>query len=979
MKKAAISIVILLILITGIYAVFQSNIGRNWIRNTILNTFTESGYQIEIQHVEGALPNRIELKGVEIRGEDVDIQAKSITLRPVLWRLLKRELAFKNVVAKDVSVAQATPFDFQGKFRLSKKRAYVKGNVDQLKIVLRYNLEQDEAYLSSQYGSLNVRARAKLTPDYELVHANVQFSDETVLRKLPFDAQGRVFGTAKITKDAKKYLADVSILVPNYQVKKVRHGSLKAEGNFVWENGSLIGGLTSKTATLKVDLKMLPSFLITGTTVLTVDNLQTLYIPDFYGTIEAKANWSETQGIQQIEIEPKFQDFSYEMITLSTLTGTVFIQDPFKNPTAKVNLTVDDGLWGDLKLNRLIVKGETTQTESPFRIEAKGSWHHPFEIQSIGDFEKPDQLEIKLLSGKIGEFPILLEDPVRLTITENVFLVPPTKISIAEGSLQFQLGRKGSNTEGSLAGYLLPLNLFSISPLDPSTSGAVNFEISLSEKQEKLSGQMGLTIEQMEPFSAIGNFEGTFSDDTLSLRGDLTSKDTPLLQLDVTLPIHLSIWPFDAHVLYARDALGSIAFDGKMEDFLDLIDLGPHHVSGDIVGHLSFRNTLARPLVSGSIKVENGAYENYYTGTILSQMSAQLLAEKNHLYLKNLKALDPDGGTFDASGQVHLLRKDQYPFRLDCDFTNFRFAQVDLVTALANGDLHIKGNAGSATLSGDVVVTDATLTIPSHIAKPLPELKVTYRNPIRQVPPNEPAYKPYPLFLDLKVSAPKVAIEGRGLQSEWRGDFDLGGTFTSIATQGKLELIQGQFSFSSRNFKLTEGALLFSGVEHQMPRINLAGTMETKGILITARLSGPLDDPQISLQSNPPLPMGSIMSYLLFGQDVSEIGGFQALQIATSLASLAGTGPDVMESTRKSLGVDRLRVVSDPAEGGDTVALEVGKYVAEGVLVSLTQGTEESSTNISVEIELKNNFIFEIQSDQRQEQGKFTLKWNLNY
>ena len=87
-----------------------------------------------------------------------------------------------------------------------------------------------------------------------------------------------------------------------------------------------------------------------------------------------------------------------------------------------------------------------------------------------------------------------------------------------------------------------------------------------------------------------------------------------------------------------------------------------------------------------------------------------------------------------------------------------------------------------------------------------------------------------------------------------------------------------------------------------------------------------------------------------------------------------------MEGTRKSLGVDRLRVITDPtAEGGETVALQVGKYVSKGVLVSFTQGAEESSTNISVEIDLKHNFSFQIESDQRQEQGKFTLKWNLNY
>jgi translocation and assembly module TamB len=327
------------------------------------------------------------------------------------------------------------------------------------------------------------------------------------------------------------------------------------------------------------------------------------------------------------------------------------------------------------------------------------------------------------------------------------------------------------------------------------------------------------------------------------------------------------------------------------------------------------------------------------------------------------------------------LGSQHYPFDLDLNLKDLQFTEIDLVSAKAVGNVHIEGNAFSGIAKGEIEIQDAEVTIPDHIPRPLPDLAVTYRNPTHPTLPLKKNYRPYPLHLDLNVLPPtQISIEGRGLTSLWKGHFHLGGTTLELATKGLLELIEGEFNFSSRSFKLIEGSLAFSGVEHQMPYLNLAGQMETKGITITARLKGPLDDPQITLVSNPPLPLGSIMSYLLFGQDISEIGGFQALQIATSLASLAGTGPDVMETTRRSLGVDRLRVVTEPTEeGGETVALQVSKYISKGVLVSFTQGTDESSTNISVEIELKNNFVFQIESDQRQEQGKFTLKWNHNY
>jgi translocation and assembly module TamB len=334
-----------------------------------------------------------------------------------------------------------------------------------------------------------------------------------------------------------------------------------------------------------------------------------------------------------------------------------------------------------------------------------------------------------------------------------------------------------------------------------------------------------------------------------------------------------------------------------------------------------------------------------------------------------------------AQGNMRLLQSDLYPFTLDVAFTNLQFVEIDLVTALANGQVHIEGNQTSALAKGDVDILSSTLTIPDHIPRPLPNLQVVYVNATKPIPVATPSYQPYPLYLDLNIRTfEHISIEGRGLQSQWLGNFHLGGTFTEPAAQGALELIEGTFSFSSRDFRLTQGSLSLSGLEHEMPYLNLAGTTETGGITITAQLTGPLNNPQIKLQSTPPLPLSSIMSHLLFGQDISEISGFQALQLASSIASLAGTGPDIMESTRRSLGVDRLRIITDPTEeGGETVALQVGKYVSKGVLVTFTQGASESAPNISVEVEIKGNIVLQIQSDQSQEQGIFTLKWNLNY
>ena len=394
---------------------------------------------------------------------------------------------------------------------------------------------------------------------------------------------------------------------------------------------------------------------------------------------------------------------------------------------------------------------------------------------------------------------------------------------------------------------------------------------------------------------------------------------------------------------------------------------------------------MRHPLIEGYLDLEDGYYENYYSGTILSDIQARWIAERDTLILRSLTANDyKREGQVLVEGSIQMKIDEKLPFRFHAAFHDFSFVQIDLVTAGANGAIEINGNLDSALAKGEVRINKGQFSIPEQIAKKLPDLQVVYKNAQQPLkPPIPSSYVPYPLHLDLNISAPnKVYVSGRGLQSEWKGNFVLGGTYTSIQPKGTLELINGEFNFSGRAFNLTDGSLTFKGGEKEMPYLDLSAMTEQKGVSIIAHLQGPLNSPQLTFQSIPPLPLSTIIALLLFGQDISEINGLQALQLAASVAKIAGEGPDVLESTRKTLGIDRLRIVSAPSnsdEGGEAIAIQVGKYVAKGVIVSISQTSENSAPNISIEVDIGGGFYFQAESDQVHEQGKFAFKWNRNY
>lgn len=951
MKKLAAILISLCLLIAIAYALMQGEIGKNFVKNSLMRSLESSGYRVQIERIEGTLPHQVNLKGVDIQGHGAHIAIQELRLRPILWRLFKKELAFQSIQAKGIVVGQYAPFDLRdGKLLLNRRRLLIKGDVGLWACRLRYRFASEQLHFSAVNDLAQLKVNGKLSPQ---LTAHIDIRSDLL----------RVSGNMR--QEASTYVGEAVWDA----------GFLSGTANAAYREGTLKAAIHAEPfATAHCDLRI--GSYIQGTSEIDIHNFQALHIPDLYGKLYAKATWDVQDTTQTVQLEALGSDLYYQQLFTQTLNLTADVTDPLGAYSALVDVQAENLKWKLLEAADLHLEAAGHLKNGSYRLSMDGDLRHPFELSTNGAWDS-SSLAIQQLQGIFLLSPFSLQEPLSISYAKGKWRIPDARLNVGDGLLFLNL----EETSAQLQLTQFPLDLFSWNPLEVSVGGTVDFEADVKEVNGMLQGSFSTRIDQTAPLSTTGEFTGKIRKDQLLLQGELNLCDHPLLQCDLTIPLRLSLWPMKAEIQGYHPMKGHLSVHGDVEEILDYFDLGPHRLEGGLSADLSFGNTFYHPYVTGTITFEEGRYENYYSGTELSHLHGTIVAEKNVLYLREFHGQDrPGTGTLQATGKVHLSKADFYPFEFDTDIMNLQFTEIDLVKANAEGHVRLEGNTLSALATGDIHIHQCDLTIPDHIPHPLPHLDVVYHNAIHPIELPQKMYKPYPLRLDLHIKAPaNITIEGRGLESRWTGDFHLGGTLTSLATQGKLELVEGDFKFSSRTFKLTEGSLAFSGVEHQMPYLNLAAEMETKGILITARLKGALNDPQLTLLSNPPLPLSSIMSYLLFGQELSEISGFQALQLASSLASLAGTGPDVMEATRKSLGVDRLNVVSVPTEDGETVSLQVGKYISKGVLVSYSQGPDENSSNVSVEIELKNNFVFQIENDQRQEQGKFTLKWNLNY
>ena len=126
---------------------------------------------------------------------------------------------------------------------------------------------------------------------------------------------------------------------------------------------------------------------------------------------------------------------------------------------------------------------------------------------------------------------------------------------------------------------------------------------------------------------------------------------------------------------------------------------------------------------------------------------------------------------------------------------------------------------------------------------------------------------------------------------------------------------------------------------------------EDPALTATIKVTGTAAEPKIELTSTPSLPQDEILSQVLFGRSASQLSGFEAAQLASAVASLAGGGGfDVIGNLRELAGLDRLSF------GGEASSLTVagGRYITDDVYLEVIGGGEGGAA-VNVEWQVRRN------------------------
>lgn len=456
------------------------------------------------------------------------------------------------------------------------------------------------------------------------------------------------------------------------------------------------------------------------------------------------------------------------------------------------------------------------------------------------------------------------------------------------------------------------------------------------------------------------SLSGNWSGGTFRATAIATAKGLPEARAEIAFPLaRAADGGFPVPAPHAP-LTGHVNWSGRIAPLWRLADIDGHTLDGDATINAVIGGTLAAPLVSGHAAIANGAYTNEALGSRLAALNidAQMTGDR-----VTVKGSATDG----ARGQLSIDAAMGLSGALSESSGGVTLADMQIVTrddlvAAVSGSLKLAPGAAGPVLQGALIVTGLEAEIPDPGLSSLVAVEVIDPdNPPAPVDSGPVQGAPAEVLgLDIDVAIPGPAkVEGRGLNTLWRGDLKVTGDASDPRISGRLDLLRGTWDFGSRSFQITEGEIEFDGGPTIEPRIKVVATQEEDGFTASLTLSGRASEPKITASSVPAAPQDEVFARLLFGRSVSSLSAIEGLELANSIAALSG-GNDirggVLGDLRDRFGLD---VLSVDLDDGGNASVKAGAYLADNVYFEIRQGGASGGTTGRLELQIDENLSVE--------------------
>lgn len=505
------------------------------------------------------------------------------------------------------------------------------------------------------------------------------------------------------------------------------------------------------------------------------------------------------------------------------------------------------------------------------------------------------------------------------------------------------------------------------------------------ELQIKLSHQEDRWIGTLNGIYDHTHFEGEFNYRN-TLRAQLlipkyeTLEQIQLDYVDSTLDLQLKKdgEPFSLSLpIEIGEKVTRITLSHDLPSLLDLFDIDTSNLKGTLNLILTFD-----PEFKATAELQNGLYELVDLGSALHDIRTELSYKDGQVLLQNLQATDGQNGLVSGNGTISLAKA---TYELNLELQKMTAIALNYTSATGTGNLLIKGDQNGLSLSGDITADRAVLVIPERAPELAETIPVTYIN--QTTKPLSEAASSLPLKLDLKIDLPKGKVEDKELKSKWAGKVHLTGTASDLNVEGEIKLLEGTYRTEGKNFKLTQGSLTFAGDPTKKTTLHAIAEIQINRNQIEVVVKGPINNPTYTFRSNPPMSQREILSWIIFGQGVTDLTPFEGRQVNESIRKINKdeSGPNALTKIRQSIGIDTIDLSREKGDDEEGISLKVGKYITDSTYLSVSRkqttregGETSATTSLGIETNLTKQISLEAEVGD-DSTGQVNLWWKKDY
>jgi translocation and assembly module TamB len=368
--------------------------------------------------------------------------------------------------------------------------------------------------------------------------------------------------------------------------------------------------------------------------------------------------------------------------------------------------------------------------------------------------------------------------------------------------------------------------------------------------------------------------------------------------------------------------------------------------SGSITLAATVNGAMTNPRIAGQIELRNGTltYADIENG--LANANGTIQFNGNAASFRNLTA-ESGGGRLTLSGFVALRDGVRLGLRANASKVRLRLQQG--VSAVADGNINLSGTLEKNLLSGTVNLDSVSYAPQTDLATILSQAPTVVETGA-------------PSFLDnMKLDVRIKSLASTTIQSSladnlnFDADLQLRGTASHPGMLGRITCNEGHLVLFGSTYSVDSGTIGFFNVARIEPRLDLNLETQAKGVTVSLRVTGPLDNLQLSYTSDPPLQFQEIVSLLATGATPTSDPTLLAKQPAqppqtfqqmgeSALLGRAVADP-VAGRLQRVFGVSQLKIDPSFTSGADTpnATLTLQQRVASNVMFTYVTGVSDAN------------------------------------